>query len=397
MNQNEILDNFLSIAQKNLATSFLPDPKVQGEVEFICRCNTNKAPIRFLLACLLAKIDRPEIDIRKPYTEIQGSDAYSGRAYDEDFVEGFVAKHKLPCNSSTAFLTPAFRNIDRLLTTELVMVGKPREVYIYTLGLLDVVHQDRIGAEVLLKEILRYLLIIKTENEGRMKQLIADLKQTSDILPLSSEQIVALLHQHLNCKNSSRLPVLIVAAAYSAVERLIGEKTRPLYAHNAADRQTGSVGDIEVTLKNDEKAVSPHEIKDKQVTLYLTPPRFQHDEKVVSCYEMKDKRVTLNDINHALKKASSLDEKIDNYIFITTDAIENEVLEYAKSLYEQTGIEIAILDCLGFARHFLHFFHRYRIEFLNGYQDLVMKEPNSSVGQTLKEAFLILRKQAESD
>jgi hypothetical protein len=371
MKLNEVLDTYLNIANESLATSFLPGFKVQGEIEFICRCNTNKAPIRFLLACLLAKIERPEIDIRKPYTEIQGSDAYSGRAYDEGYVEGFVAKHKLPCNSTTAFLTPAFRNIDRLLTTDLVMVGKPREVYTYTLGLLDAVHQNRIGAEALLKEILRYLLIIKAENEGRMKQLIADLKQTSDVLPLSSEQIVTLLHQHLSCKNSSRLPVLIVAAAYSAVEVLIGEMTRPLYAHNAADKQTGSVGDIEVTLSN--------------------------DEKVVSCYEMKDKRVTTNDINHALKKASSLDVKIDNYIFITTDVIEIEVVEYAKSLYEQTGIEIAILDCLGFARHFLHFFHRYRINFLDKYQDLVMREPNSSVGQPLKEVFLILRKQAESN
>jgi SacI restriction endonuclease len=235
----------------------------------------------------------------------------------------------------------------------------------------NAIHQNRIDAVALLKEILRYLLIIKAENEGRMKQLIADLKQTGDGLPLSSEQIVTLLHQNLSCKNSSRLPVLIVAAAYSAVEVLIGESTRPLFAHNAADKQTGSVGDIEITLKNNEKAVS--------------------------CYEMKDKRVTTNDINHALKKALNLEDKIDNYIFITTDVIEIEVVEYAKSLYESTGIEIAILDCLGFARHFLHFFHRYRISFLDNYQDLVMREPNSSVGQPLKEAFLILRKQAESN
>lgn len=203
MNPNEVLETYLNVANKSLATSFLLAAEIQGEIEFICRCNTNKAPIRFLLACLLAKIDRPEIDIRKPYTEIQGGDTYSGRAYDEGFVEGFVSKHKLPCNSTTAFLTPAFRNIDRLLTTDLVMVGKPREVYTYALRLLDAVHKNRIDAEDVLKEILRYLLVIKAENEGRMKQLIADLKQTSDILPLSSEQIITLLNQHLNCKNSS--------------------------------------------------------------------------------------------------------------------------------------------------------------------------------------------------
>jgi DNA adenine methylase len=152
---------------------------------------------------------------------------------------------------------------------------------------------------------------------------------------------------------------------------LIGEESLPLYAHNAADKQTGSIGDIEITLKS--------------------------ADKVVLCYEMKDKRVTINDINHALKKVSGLEEKIDNYIFITTDIIELDVSEYAKTIYEQSGVEIAILDCLGFARHFLHFFHRHRIVFINKYQELVLNEPNSSVGQPLKEAFLILRKQAESN
>lgn len=371
MTPNEILNDCLAAANKNLPKSFLSEPPIREKVEFICRCNTNKAPIRFLISCFLAKIDRPAIDIRKPYTEIQGNDNYSGRAYDEGFVEGFVAKHKLPCNSTTAFLTPAFRNIDRLLTTDLVLVGKPREIYNFTLDLLDLVHQKHLNAETLLKEILRFLLIIKAENEGRMKQLIADLKQSEDILPLSSEQIVTLLLQHLNCKNSSRLPVLIVAAAYSAVKDLIGEESLPLYAHNAADKQTGSIGDIEITLKS--------------------------ADKVVSCYEMKDKRVTVNDINHALKKVSALEERIDNYIFITTDVIELDVSEYAKTIYEQSGVEIAILDCLGFARHFLHFFHRHRIVFINKYQELVLNEPNSSVGQPLKEAFLILRKQAESN
>ncbi len=367
----EILDTCLVEALQNLPNSFISEHSIQEKVQDVCRCNTNKAPIRFLISCLLAKIDRPAIDIRKPYTEIKGNDTYSGRAYDETFVETFVAKHKLPCNSTTAFLTPAFRNIDRILTTDLVLVGKPREVYNFTLTLLDLVHRNQLEAETLLKEMLRFLLIIKAENEGRMKQLIADLKQSDDILPLSSEQIVTLLHQHLNCKNSSRLPVLMVAAAYSAVKDLIGEILQPLYAHNAADKQTGSIGDVEITLTN--------------------------EDKVVACYEMKDKSVTINDINNALKKIATLNQKIDNYVFITTDVIELEVVEYAKSIYEDSGVEIVVLDCMGFMKHFLHFFHRHRISFLNIYQELVVQEPNSSVGQTLKEAFLILRKQAESN
>jgi DNA adenine methylase len=118
---------------------------------------------------------------------------------------------------------------------------------------------------------------------------------------------------------------------------------------------------------------------------------------MITCYEMKDKRVTITDIDIALQKLTKTEQKIDNYIFITTDIIEFEVIEYAKSLYDNTGVEFAVLDCLGFIRHYLHFFHRQRITFLNIYQTMVIAEPTSSVSQPLKEAFLALRRAAEAD
>jgi DNA adenine methylase len=66
-------------------------------------------------------------------------------------------------------------------------------------------------------------------------------------------------------------------------------------------------------------------------------------------------------------------------------------------MYEKTGTEFAILDCIGFIRHFLHFFHRQRNIFLNTYQTMVLSEPASAVSQPLKEAFLALRRVAEGD
>jgi DNA adenine methylase len=367
---NELLEAFYSSSLKR-KKSFVSSKDLRNKIEFICRCNANKAPIRFLMSCLLAKIDRPEIDIRKPYTEIRGEDTFSGRFYDENYIQEFVYKYKLPCNATTAYLTPAFRNIDRVLTPDLVLVGRPREAYTYALQILDAAHNKQETPENIFREIIRFLLVIKEENEIRMQQLLAELKQTQDVLPLSSEEIVTLLSQHLKSKNASRLPVLIVAAAYSAVGERIGEGSVPLEAHNAADKQTGSSGDIEITLVN--------------------------DDKIITSYEMKDKRVTKNDIDIALEKLKRVKPKIDNYIFITTDVIEQEVVEYAKSLYEKTAIEFAILDCIGFIRHYLHFFHRSRIAFLNIYQELVIAEPSSSVSQPLKEVFLALRRVAEAD
>jgi DNA adenine methylase len=365
----DILEHLYKQANGNLSKSFVNSADdTQKKIEFICRCNANKAPIRFLMSCLLAKIHNPQVDIRKPYTEIEGDDNYSGRFYDERFVELLVHKYKLPCNPTTAYLTPAFRNLDRLLTTDLVLVGRPREVYVFALEILEKVHTNKEDAQNILQEIIRFLLIIKKEDEQRMEQLIADLKQT-DILPLSSEEIVTLLTQHLNCKHSSRLPVLIVASAYQTVKEQTGEVNKSLEAHNAADKQTGSLGDVEIILTN--------------------------EDKIVTCYEMKDKRVTKTDVDIALQKLP--ESKIDNYIFITTDIIETEVSEYAKSLYEKTGVEFAVIDCIGFIRHFLHFFHRQRHIFLNIYQSMVLAEPTSAVSQPLKEAFLALRRVAEGD
>ena len=368
---NKTLEKYLADNISNPNKSHIKDAKIREKLEFVCRCLTNKAPIRFLMACLLGKLEDPNVDIRKPYTEISAKGTYSGRRYDEQFIEPFVLKHKLPTNSTTAFLTPAFRNIDRKLSTDLVLVGRPRQVYTNVLEILDLVQRGDLQAKNVLKEIIRFLVIIKSENETRMKQLIRELRHSTDILPLSSEQIVTLLQQHLSSKNASRLPVLMIAAAYLSVKDRIGETALPLQLHNAADSQTGSIGDVEITLVN--------------------------DEQVITCYEMKDKRVTLVDIENAVNKIATLKYNVDNYIFITTDIIEDEVNQFARDIYDKAGFEIAVLDCIGFVKHFLHFFHRYRSNFLDIYQSLVLAEPDSSVNQPLKEAFLVLRKTAESD
>ncbi len=368
----EILDRLLARALKSPSKSVVRDEQIRARVEYVCRCIQNRAGARLLMACLLAKLDRPEIDLRKPYTEIGDDDAFSGRAYDEGFVTHFINTHRLPCNPTTAFLTPALRNIDQALTTDIEIVGRPRKLYIDTLQLLDDVYAGRVSARDLLTEVIRVLVIVREEKTNRMATLLAGLRHSDEELPLSSEGVVKLINQHLQCKNSSRLPVLIVAAAYQAAAHRLGERALPLQSHNAADLQTGSVGDVEVCLTD--------------------------DDRVVTVYEMKMKRVAIDDIDRALQKITAATFRIQNYIFITTDVIDEAVSVYAAEAYENTGgTEIAILDCIGFLRHFLHLFHRLRTDFLNAYQSLVLAEPDSAVSQPLKEAFLTLRQAAEAD
>ncbi len=123
-----------------------------------------------------------------------------------------------------------------------------------------------------------------------------------------------------------------------------------------------------------------------------------NDDRVVTAYEMKMKRITIDDIDRALHKIVRQTDRVDNYIFITTDFIADEVKAYPATVYDRSGgVEIATLDCIGFLRHFLHLFHRLRMDFLNQYQALVLAEPDSAVSQPLKEAFLALRQAAETD
>jgi hypothetical protein len=368
---DEILDIARREAENQLDTSFIQDKEIAGLVEFVCRNIQNRAGTRFLLACTLAKVNRPEVDIRKPYTEIGDSDAYSGRTYDERYITQFVIAHDLPCNHTTAFLTPALRNRNVTLTPELNLVGRPAKLYRTLLLLLDHEHRGSIAAYDLLRETIRWLLIIRTENTLRMQTLLANLSQTAGELQLSVETIVRLIEQHLEQPRSSRLPVLVIAAAYQTISNLLGEQLVPLQAHNAADLQTQALGDLEITLVDDEASVTT--------------------------YEVKTRSVIRDDIDHALDKIVHSSKKVDHYVFITTMPVDPLVQDYAASLYTLSGIEIVILDCVGFIRHFLHFFHRMRNQFLENYQSLLLDEPDSAVSQPLKEVFLVLRQMAEAE
>ena len=171
------------------------------------------------MACFLAKIHKPEIDVRKPYTEIGNLDTFSGRTYDEKYITPFINKHNLPCNNTTAFLTPALRNRNVTLTIDLNLVGRPPQLYQFILRLLDDVYRERVTASKLLIEIVRYLLIVRNERGERIESLLESLKTTNDTLPLSSEDIVILIEKHMSLKGTSRLPVLIVAAAYKVAQK----------------------------------------------------------------------------------------------------------------------------------------------------------------------------------
>jgi DNA adenine methylase len=365
-----ILNLAFERASKSLDKPLLTKPPdIQERIEYICRCS-NQAGTRFLIACLGAKLSDASLDIRKPYTEIGGAGIYSGRHFDESHIAPFVFKHHLPVNSTTSFLTPAFRTKKTIIEPGVQLVGRPKQLYLNVVDLITAVHNNSVAANDLLAEIIRWLLIVKEERRQRLKTLVASLKPSENDSSLPAENIVALIAQHMALPKSSRLPVLVIAAAYQAAQKYLGENHLPLQGHNAADSQTGALGDVEIVLKDDGDAVT--------------------------VYEMKAKRVARGDIDIAVLKLAAASQSVDNYIFITTEKIDADVQEYAATIHGKIGVEFVILDCIGFLRHFLHLFYRIRMQFLEAYQTLVMSEPDSAVSSSLKEAFLALRVATET-
>jgi DNA adenine methylase len=365
-----ILEDSLRKAKKSIRNNEeITTKEIQDRANYIVNCST-KSGIRAILACALAKEMDPSLDIRKPYTEIGTSDSYSGRTVDEDHVEPFVMEHDLPANQTTAWLTPAFRTNSAPLTPGTDLVGTPAKLYDTVIDLLDDVYEGRISAADTLAAMFKEMLILKAKRDERLSELLEEVGESNEKVALSSEEIVDLIRQHLDSPKSSRLPVLVVAAAYRAAEENLGETVKELHSHNAPDAQTGALGDVEITL--------------------------QGSNGVVTSYEMKAQEVNKEDIRKAIKKINNFGENVDNYIFITTKDVDKEVQDYAKSLYRDLGgVEIVILDCIGFIRHFLHLFHRLRVDFIDAYQDLLLEQPDASVPQALKEIFLNLRSAAE--
>lgn len=129
------------------ARSAFVQESIVADVKFIARYLRNRAPARLLLACCAAAIDHPEYDIRKPYTTALQPGAFSGRYYDESYIQALVEKYDLPCNTTTAFLTPAFRNFNATLDEQASLSGRPPELYSKAIRILGACAKGEFGPQ----------------------------------------------------------------------------------------------------------------------------------------------------------------------------------------------------------------------------------------------------------
>jgi len=217
----EILDDAYECASNNIDSHFVEDPEIQNRLHDVVNSQVG-AGLRALLAACLAKIHEPSIDITRPYTGI-GDNSYSGREYDQRFISEFRNKYDLPFIATTGFLTPALRTKNIPLVPGIRLHGKDEQMYSSFVLLLNDIAQERVSPEDVLCEVTRQLLLVKRSRGERLDALLNELQRSGDEALLSVEDIVNLVRQHLSLPKSSRLPVLVVAAAYEVVCDCLGE------------------------------------------------------------------------------------------------------------------------------------------------------------------------------
>jgi len=73
-NCSPLLEASLKRPLRNLGHSFIHDEDIATRIVAVVNCPSNRAGARLLIACMLAKVHRPETDPRKPYTKIASKD-----------------------------------------------------------------------------------------------------------------------------------------------------------------------------------------------------------------------------------------------------------------------------------------------------------------------------------
>ncbi len=94
MTPTEILDAALARAVADLDKREVVKTENRERVARVARDTRNRACVRLVLACMLAKVHKPTVDPRRPYTEIEGVGTFSGRSYDEGYISAAIQSHR---------------------------------------------------------------------------------------------------------------------------------------------------------------------------------------------------------------------------------------------------------------------------------------------------------------
>jgi hypothetical protein len=203
-----------------------------------------------LLGLALARLQSREIDLRLPYVN-QGGQAFHARELDEQAVNPFFQTHRIP--SSGGPYLAMFRR-DFKFEAAQRPGQKDKRAYDAFLALISELEARKTVKEI--RAFITYALYRFAKlREG------ADLP-LSRLQRISLEQYGILIIRLLATPSGVRLPVIIVVAAFRAINEYFGKNWSIEHQGiNVADRPSGAGGDV--TIKESHRVVFAIEITER--------------------------------------------------------------------------------------------------------------------------------------
>jgi DNA (cytosine-5)-methyltransferase 1 len=209
------------------------------------KIDSNKSLLSAIVTSVAKKAIQSEQDIRLHRVDFEGG--YSARTLDTKVTAPFF-KQYFPkyANKESAFLTLATRErLKWTLDEGLQLKIRNKDVKASFLTILDVVQNQQIDPIECLTFIFVRLLELSSQQAMVFDDTIESLN-FSDVVNIDS--VIEMLRNHFETKNSSRLPVIAVYAAYQMLfqelKRFDGKTLLPLNVHTASDKH--GYGDIEI-------------------------------------------------------------------------------------------------------------------------------------------------------
>jgi len=248
-----------------------------------------------LLGCFLARIQNRAIDICKPYAS-QGERAFNGRSLDEKVVNPFLQDHRIPCTKGP-YLSVFRRTVP--FTEETRQGVRDKEGYDAFLEVLR--HVESLTNEAELFELLVHMLACFVQLRDVANVGLTKLQR------VSLDQLDALIAGLLDTPSGGRLPVLLgVAGFQTAIDHFGLDWTLDFQEINVADAAAQVSGDI--TIRQDGQVLLAVEVTERKVD----------KARVVATFNTKVAA-----------------HGIEDYVFLTTTAPDNDVKRQAYRYYAQ--------------------------------------------------------------
>ncbi len=228
----------------------LPE-RIRGAIDTLFRSNT-QAFREGLVGCIIARFQDRTINIRLPYAK-HGDTAYNGRSLDENAVNPFLVRRRVPC-SSAPFLSALRRGIKFEQATSIGLRDQDawRDL-LAVIGYLEETSEDSTILAVL-DEVLWKFAELREVSVVRVSRLQR----------ISLDQWSWLLDRLLGSRSGGRFPVLITTALLQTISdaHSLGWSI-DVVGINVADAAAGSPGDI--TVSKDGKIVFVVEVTEREV------------------------------------------------------------------------------------------------------------------------------------